>query len=1020
MITKGSKVYLVTGGAGFIGSHIAECLHTLGENVRVVDIHPKPSIKTNTNEYICGDLRNSHFCDRIVKNVHTVIHMAANMGGMGTIHGDNDFIVFQDNSTMTTNILKASVKAGVKCVLFASSACVYPACLQSNQAKIIGLKESHAWSTFPPSPQGLYGLEKLMGEMLILQYRDTVDIKIARFHNVYGPGGTWTGGREKAPAAFSRKAVVRKMAQCPNGMQDNFEIWGDGTQRRSFLYISDAVDAILRLLRADGSATINVGSEEHVSMKELADIACAAAELHQKDVRFSYNESRPIGVECRTSDNTLAKRVLNGWEPTVSLKEGMALTVEWVKSQIEEEIAHNNLDGACRSKFLDGLRLSSVLNLEPETVIFAILLPVTSRGTSSPEECLDYLTRFGLSLWRTTKHETHPHYSASFRIKIYLALDSDDGFLVDGTKAEDALQSFYNFEIHRIVCDFPKGHVCSLWRECAKRAWKEGADYMCLMGDDVELLDAGWLTDVSRNFSKLSNNGGSLAGFGCVAFTDVSFPGMPTFPIVSKVHMDIFGEVIPDCFINQDGDPYLFQLYRRFGSSLMIPSRIQNNVGGSENARYRKKHAADWTFGTLDRGTEDIINWMKNKGGSSTKKMTLDVVVPSYRVQMRFLKPILELKTSPTCSVMWIIIIDDPQSPSIGGLQREYGKRADVRIRVNAENSGASASRNRGMEESAAEWILFLDDDVTPREDLLIEAEAVIRMHPHAAGFVGNAQFPPANTIFKTAVHLAGVTYFWDIADKIKDDLPWGVTANLIVRRVKDNISFNLKFPKTGGGEDIDYCVRKRDWFVNHGMQGFQPAPKVVVTHPWWNEGRRTYHRFFMWGRGDGALVSMFPQHCYVDMFPNSAELALYCFLAGTVGLTVFSSTITFLGYGGVLAVLLASIGHDFWQHRSRKIIKDPRTTLTGFCWVMAIMEGSVIRISSEGGRLVGQLERGEFIPFRPRPRFDWFVGRIGDGPAVNDKNQNFQRFLGWTFIMCLVSLTISRAISTMLPSNYK
>ena len=258
--------------------------------------------------------------------------MAANTDGMGTIHRNNDFVAYQDNSIMTINILKASVKAGVKCFLFASSACVYPDRLLSNPAKIIGLKESDAWSNFPPSPQSLFSLEKLVGEMIILQYRDTMDIKIARFYNVYGPGSTWTGGREKAPAAFARKAVVRKMAQyVNNGMQDDFEKWGDGTQRRSFLYISDAVDAVFHLLNTEGSETINVGSENYTSMNELAEIACTAAELRQEDVRFHYSDSRPNGAECRTSNNTLAK---NDWEPTVSLKRGMTLTVEWVKSQV--------------------------------------------------------------------------------------------------------------------------------------------------------------------------------------------------------------------------------------------------------------------------------------------------------------------------------------------------------------------------------------------------------------------------------------------------------------------------------------------------------------------------------------------------------------------------------------------------------------------------------------------------------------------------------------------------------------
>ena len=140
------------------------------------------------------------------------------------------------------------------------------------------------------------------------------------------------------------------------------------------------------------------------------------------------------------------------------------------------------------------------MNLKPETLIFAILLPVTSRGTASPEDCIDNLTRFGLSLSRTTKNETHPHRTASFHLKIYLALDSDDRFLVDGTKAEDALQGSDVFEIHRIVSNFGKGHVYSLWRECAQHAWKDGADYMCLMGDDVELLDDSWLLDIAHIF----------------------------------------------------------------------------------------------------------------------------------------------------------------------------------------------------------------------------------------------------------------------------------------------------------------------------------------------------------------------------------------------------------------------------------------------------------------------------------------------------------------------------------------
>jgi hypothetical protein len=190
-------------------------------------------------------------------------------------------------------------------------------------------------------------------------------------------------------------------------------------------------------------------------------------------------------------------------------------------------------------------------------------------------------------------------------------------------------------------------------------------------------------------------------------------------------------------------------------------------------------------------------------------------------------------------------------------------------------------------------------------------------------------------------------------------------------------------------------------------MQGFKPAPKVVVIHPWWNEGRRTYRRFFMWAKGDSALASRFPQHCYVETLPNLSELGLYCFFVGTIGLAVSSSTVTFLGYWGVLSVLLAGVVFDFWKHLSGENYKDFHSSITGFCWVVAIMEGSIVRISNECGRIVGLIQRGEFIPFRPRPRFDWTVGRLGAGPVVSDMNINIQRFLVWMFIMSLVTLTI-------------
>jgi nucleoside-diphosphate-sugar epimerase/glycosyltransferase involved in cell wall biosynthesis len=940
------------------------------------------------------------FCSMIMQNVHTVIHMAANMGGMGAIHQKNDFIIHRENHAMTVNVLETALKSGVQCFLYASSACVYPESLQSDADNVVRLGEEDVWKNPPPAPQGLYGLEKLQGEMLLHQFQDKLDIRIARFHNVYGVGGTWHGGREKAPAAMARKAVAIKLTP---DQKPIFELWGDGTQKRSFLYIDDAVDAVIRFLEVSSVSTVNIGSEDEVTLDELGHIAVASAGIDPNNVETDYDLSKPLGVMARTSNNDLVTEALNGWKPLIPLDYGMKLMTAWIEGQIRDNIS--KLPETDLPKYLSGLKKSVVVDLEHEAVTFGILLPITSRGTTLQTDCLENLKTFAESLERTTWRDTHALGGTLFHLKVYLALDHDDDILLKGSPAESILQAAGIVDITRIVCAYPKGHVCSLWRECAKRAWNDGCDYMMLLGDDTEFLDEGWMRDVIQEFSQLSDKNTAPLGFGCVAFTDETFLGMPTFPVLHRTHMDLFGDVVPHCFVNQDGDPYLFQLYRRFGCSQMIPSRIRNRIGGGSHARYRKEHAVDWTYEPLDDGTKTIVEWLKTHNHQVERKPTLDVVIPSYRVQMRFLKPILELKTTSTCSVMWIIVVDDPQLSTISELQHEYGARTDVRIRIHNSNLGASASRNRGMAESAGEWVHFLDDDVTPHPDLLIEAEAVIRAHPNAAGFVGNTQFPPADSIFKTAVHLAQVTYFWDIATKLHEDLPWGVTANLLVRRdVKDDVRFDHRFPKTGGGEDIDLCIRKRDWFVARHKEGFRAAPKVIVTHPWWNDGSRSYRQFYMWAKGDGALVSMFPQHCFLDSFPNSAELILYCLAFGSVGLVLPFRWLAASGYLGVAAVLLANTLHDLYHQITGHTPKDPRTILFGLSWTLAIIEGSFIRVISEGGRLVGQIERGEFkfLPVKPRKRFDWFVGRAGTGPIENERSRSRQKFVIWLSILII------------------
>ncbi|KAI0352760.1 NAD-dependent epimerase/dehydratase [Trametes cingulata] len=995
MLRKNDLV-LITGGHGFIGGHVARKLCDLGYHVRVTDIVPKPSHGAPAvGEVVVGNLCDPAFAARVVQGVGYVLHFAATMGGMGTIHAANDFIIYQENQSMTLNLLHACVAAGVRGFFYASSACVYPESLQTPGTDV-SLAESDVWKNPPPHPQGLYGLEKLVSELVLEQFKSRLEVRIARFHNVFGPLGSWYGGREKVPAAFLRKALAAKMA---GEVPVKFEVWGDGQQRRSFCFINDAVEAVLCLVQSDCREPVNIGSDQAVSIQELAQMALEAASVDRASVVFEYKTDRPVGVGSRNSNNTFVRSEL-GWTPEVSLREGMRLTGEWLRSQIEQKVSAMNESE--RREYLRLLQTSDVVDLQADAITFAILLPITSRGSDSPKDCLVNLRTFARSLFATTADDI-ARLGERYAVRIYVAIDDDDTFLWegDGSNLVEPILREEGFQsIVTLRCDRPRGHVCALWRDCARRAYEDGCDYYLLLGDDVVLQDPEWMRAVHQTFADLSSTEHVPHGIGCVAFTDTSFPGMPTFPVIHRTHMDIFGgEVIPDCFTNQDGDPFLFQLYRRWGCSRMIPPRIHNKLGGSAAARYEKVHAAGWTFQPLDDATSSVESWLRRHAPEAERKLTLDVVIPCYRVNMQYLDAFLALRPSTTCTVMFIMIVDDPRSPSIAELVQKYGDRPDVRIRVNAENLGASASRNRGLQESAAEWVHFLDDDVTPEEDLLVEAERAIRAHPKAAGFVGNARFPSADSVFTAAVHLAGVTYFWDIAEKIEEDVPWGVTANLTARRnVLDGVDFDLRFPKTGGGEDIDYCRRKRAFSLEHGGEGFRAAPGVKVTHPWWNGGKRSYWRFYMWSKGDGGLIKLYPEHTYRDIFPNAAECILLSALAIFAGCLLALHDVApglrllILGIVLSMSVAVANVAHDLYRHlvKHPERVRGMKTSVAGPRWICAIVEGAILRVFSEWGRVVGILERGEYGLLLKR--FDWFCGRWGNGAKQEELENNRAR----------------------------
>jgi len=273
------------------------------------------------NEFLLVDLRQYENCLKATTGCDWVFNFAADMGGMGFIQSNHSVILY-NNTLISFHMLEASRINGVKRFFYSSSACIYPENKQL-ESDNPGLKESDAW---PALPQDAYGLEKLVTEELCMHYQKDfgIEVRIARFHNIYGPQGTWKGGREKAPAAFCRKALTSKT---------EFEMWGDGLQTRSFCFIDDCVEGVLRLMRSDYSKPLNIGSDEMVSMNEMAKLALSFCDKSTLPINHIRG---PEGVRGRNSNNDLIKQVL-GWSPAISLAEGLRRTSNWIRIQLEKE-----------------------------------------------------------------------------------------------------------------------------------------------------------------------------------------------------------------------------------------------------------------------------------------------------------------------------------------------------------------------------------------------------------------------------------------------------------------------------------------------------------------------------------------------------------------------------------------------------------------------------------------------------------------------------------------------------------
>jgi len=315
---------LVTGAGGFIGHHLVRFLKKKGYWVRGVDIkYPEFSPKDEADEFLLLDLRDFNNCLKATNGIDKVYTLAANMGGIGFITSVKADVM-RDNVLINTNMAEASRQNKIKRLFFSSSACVYPTFKQRN-SEVTALKESDA---YPSDPDNEYGWEKLFSERLYQNYckEHGLDVRIVRYHNIFGEEGTYEGGREKAPAALCRKIALVKDG-------DSIEVWGDGKQTRSFCYIDDCLEGTYLLMESDFREPLNIGSDRLVTIDELIDIISSIA---GKKIKKIYQLDKPQGVRGRNSDNTLCKRVLN-WSPKIPLEEGLQKTYKWIEGELRKQ-----------------------------------------------------------------------------------------------------------------------------------------------------------------------------------------------------------------------------------------------------------------------------------------------------------------------------------------------------------------------------------------------------------------------------------------------------------------------------------------------------------------------------------------------------------------------------------------------------------------------------------------------------------------------------------------------------------
>lgn len=551
------------------------------------------------------------------------------------------------------------------------------------------------------------------------------------------------------------------------------------------------------------------------------------------------------------------------------------------------------------------------------TMKLVVLVPI--KPSIDPNAYASVIARFGGDFGRSN---------------LVLGLDEDDEIGM-----QVARKSGVPFVQEAPRSPFP---ICRLWMRMAECAFKRlSATCTILLGDDVQCHDAsGMLAEVKEHMER---------GFQCVAVREQLHPSWPTFLAVESAAFvkPFFHDLLCNFFVNQDADPFIYECFRRSGKACFTRrAYLTNPVGGVEGGlapftppRYERVHVA----------------W-KELLPSQLDVITIDVCVPMYRVNARFVRSLLDLHDPAGCDVRFCVCLDS-QPSEVQRLELMELEASDprLRVRVNPVNYGASETRNRLMNESHSDWILFLDDDVIPSREILIEYCKAIRKHPEARGFVGLSEMPRDGRLWTDAIHVAAL-YFWHIASHTRDPVAWGVTANLLVRW-DPHARFDPRFPKTGGGEDIDLCIQ-----LGHSLI---PVPGAKITHPWRDTPARMFWRMFEWAEGDGMLNSKHPAITYRTL-PNAVELLLLWALISPATLWAIP-----LAEAATQLFMEIVVHPLFYGCPSHSLLQEsiwPRR-------VCVILLACLARNTSDAGRLYGQFVRSEY--FFITTRFDWFIGKL-------------------------------------------